>query len=282
MRLLNQRPAGSRRPFARRSPVRRTVAVGLFLVAATLAPAAPEDVAEAALRATVRVHNGVSSGTGWFVAVPGPDDEVRHVLVSANHVFDAMKTPECSIVYRAPAKGDGFVRREEKVKIRDGDKALWVRHPELDVAALRVDVPKGVDLLPVPFDRVADESWATKRKVRAGQDVFVPCFPVRLESNAAGWPIVRKGSIATHPLAPAAGARTILVDYAHFEGDSGAPLVAYPDGEPLVVGLVYALMRHTKTTTSPFEERKSHFPLDLALAVNSPHLRDAIERAARR
>ena len=125
------------------------------------------------------------------------------------------------------------------MRTRDGDKQLWTKHPELDVAALRVEVPKGVDLAPFPFDRVADESWAKKKKVRAGQDVFVACFPVRLEANPAGWPLLRKGSIATHPLTPAAGAKTILVDYAHFEGDSGAPLVAYPDGEPLVVGLVY-------------------------------------------
>lgn len=263
--------------------MRLTLALGLFLAAAA-APslAAPEDVAEAALRATVRVHNGASSGTGWFVAVPGPDGEPVHVLVTAHHVFDAMKTPDCNLALRAPAKGGTFVRKETKVQIRDGDKQLWTKHPELDVAALRVDVPKGVDLEPFPFDRVADESWARRKKVRAGQDVFVACFPVRLESNAAGWPLVRKGSIASHPLTPAAGAKTILVDYAHFEGDSGAPLVAYPDGEPLVVGLVFALMRHTNTVTSPFEERKSHFPLDLAVAVQSPFVRDVIEKAARR
>ncbi len=258
-------------------------ALGLSLVAAsTPAPAAPEDVAEAALRATVRVHNGATSGTGWFVAVPGPDGEPVHVLVTANHVFDAMKTPDCSLVYRAPAKGGTFVRKEEKVRFRDGDKPLWTRHPELDVAALRVEVPKGVDLAPFPFDRVADESWAKKKKVRAGQDVFVACFPVRLEANAAGWPLLRKGSLATHPLTPAANAKTMLVDYAHFEGDSGSALVAYPDGEPLVVGLVFALMRHTNTVTSPFEERKSHFPLDLAVAVQSPFVRDVIEKAAKK
>ncbi|QDU22987.1 trypsin-like serine peptidase [Urbifossiella limnaea] len=263
--------------------MRLTLALGLFLVAAA-APslAAPEDVAEAALRATVRITNGASSGTGWFVAVPGPDGEPVHVLVTAHHVFDAMKTPEVSLVYRAPGQGGTFSRKEGKVRTRDGDKLLWAKHPELDVAALRVDVPKGVDLAPFPFDRVADESWAKRKRVRAGQDVFVPCFPVRLEASPAGWPLLRKGSIATHPLTPAAGAKTMLVDYAHFEGDSGAPLVAYPDGEPLVVGLVFALVRHTNTVTSPFEERKSHFPLDLAVAVQSPFVRAVIEKAAKK
>lgn len=263
--------------------MRRVVALGLLVAATASAPAAPEDVAEAAIRATVRISNPNSSGTGWFVAVPGPDGgEPRHVLVTAHHVFDAMKTPDFTIAYRAPGKDGAFVRKEVKAAHRDGDKARWVRHPDLDAAALRVDVPAGVDLEPFSFDRVADEAWAAKKKVRAGQDVFVPCFPIRLESNPAGWPLVRKGSIATHPLAPAAAAKTVLIDYSHFEGDSGAPAVAYPDGKPLVVGLVFALMRHTTSTVSPFEERKSHVPLDLAVAVQSPHLRDVIERAAKR
>jgi hypothetical protein len=261
--------------------MRLALALTLILLA-TAAPAAPEDVAEAALRATVRVHNGTTSGTGWFVAVPDADGEPVHVLVSAHHVFDAMKTPDCTIAYRAPGPGGTFVRKDAKVQIRDGDKQLWTKHPELDAAALRVEVPKGVDLAPFPFDRVADESWTRKKKVRAGQDVFVACFPIRLEANPAGWPLVRKGSIATHPLTPAAGAKTMLIDYAHFEGDSGSPAVAYPDGEPLVVGLVFALMRHTNTVTSPFEERKSHFPLDLAVAVQSPFVRDVIEKAAKK
>ena len=260
--------------------MRRLAAVGLVLVAAAAArPATPEDAAEAALRGTVRLTNGSVSGTGWVVAVPGPDDAVQHVLVTANHVFDGMKTPDCRIVYRVPGKGGVFDRREEKVAIRDGDKARWVRHPELDAAALRIDVPKGVDLQPFPFDRVADESWTAKKKVRVGQDVFVPCFPVQRESNAAGWPVLRKGSLASHPLAPAAAVKTFFVDYSHFGGDSGAPVVAYPNGEPLVVGLVFAMLRQTNTAVTPFEERTYHVPIDLAVAVHSAHVRTVIDRA---
>lgn len=263
--------------------MRRVSAAGLLFALAVAAPQAarpadPEDAAEAAVRATARVHNGATSGTGWFVAVPGPDGP-RHVLVTANHVFEAMKTPECSIVYRAPAKKGEFVRREVKLPIRDGDKARWVRHPELDVAVIPVTIPAGVDAQPFPYDRIADESWTATRKVRTGQDVFVPCFPFRLETNPSGWPVLRKGSLATYPLTPAAAAKTMLVDYAHFEGDSGSPVVAYPKNEPLVVGLVFALMRNSSTITTPFEERKTHFPLDLAIAVQSPFVRDTIDRA---
>jgi hypothetical protein len=262
--------------------VYRLAALGLLLVAATAArPADPLDAAETAMRATVRITNGTVSGTGWLVAVPDPDapDSPRHVLVTAHHVFDQMKSPECRIVYRSALKTGGYVRREERLQLRDGEKARWTRHPELDVAAVRVVMPPGVDVQPLPYSRVADETWTAQRKVRTGQDVFIPCFPVQLESNPAGWPLLRKGSIASHPLTPTASAKTIFVDYAHFEGDSGAPVIACPDGEPLVVGLVFALMRHTNTVTSPFEERKSHFPLDLSVVVQGPFVRQTIDRA---
>lgn len=270
--------------------MRRLSAVALlFALAVAHPPAArpadPEDAAEAALRATARLTNNATSGTGWFVALPADDgpraalDGPRTVLVTANHVFDAMKTPECSIVYRAPGKKGEYVRREVKLPIRDGDKPRWVRHPELDVAAIPVTIPPGVDAQPFPYARIADESWTAQRKVRTGQDVFIPCFPFRLETNPAGWPVLRKGSLATFPLTPTAVAKTMFVDYAHFEGDSGSPVVAYPKNEPLVVGMVFALMRNTSTVSSPFEERKTHFPLDLAIAVQSPHVRDTIDRA---
>ncbi|HEX4612235.1 MAG TPA: serine protease [Urbifossiella sp.] len=263
--------------------MRHLATLALILVAGAAArPADPADAAEAALRATVRLTNGVVSGTGWLVAVPGPDDTVQHVLVTANHVFDGMKSAECRIVYRAPGKGGVFERREERVQIRDGDKTRWVRHPELDVAAVRVAVPPGVDLQPFPYDRVADETWTAKKKVRTGQDVFIPCFPVQRESNPAGWPILRKGSIASHPLTPTAAAKTMLVDYSHFSGDSGAPVVAYPDGEPVVVGLVFAMLRQSNTSVTPFEERTYHVPIDLAVAVQGPFIRQTIDLAVKR
>ncbi|MDP1796412.1 MAG: hypothetical protein Q8K78_02980 [Planctomycetaceae bacterium] len=113
--------------------------------------------------------------------------------------------------------------------------------------------------------------------MRVGQDVFVPCFPAQVEANSAGWPLLRKGSLATHPLMPVARTPTMFVDYSHFGGDSGAPLVATVNGEPLVVGLVFAMLRQTDKTTMPFEERTLHTPLGLAIAAQAPLIRQTIE-----
>jgi hypothetical protein len=240
---------------------------------------ADDRVMEDALRGTFRLTKSLSSGTGFVVSLGDQDvaKGKKHVLVTAAHVFDDLKGADCTLVLRAPGKDNAIVRKEVSVPIRDGKKPLWVKHPDVDVAALALAVPEGVDVKPFRLEQIADEKWATGRKVRVGQDVCIPCFPAQVEANGAGWPILRKGSIATHPLTPLSSAKTMFIDYSHFGGDSGAPVVQYDGKEPIVVGLVIAMQRQTDKSSTPFEERTVHTPLGLAIAVQSPFIRETIE-----
>ncbi len=145
-----------------------------------------------------------------------------------------------------------------------------------------LNVPEGADLKPFAYRQLADEKWAADRRIRVGQEVRIPCFPAQLEANEAGWPVLRTGWIATHPLTPLASAKTMLVDYSQFGGDSGAPVVACDGQEPLVVGLVFAMQRQTDKISMPFEERTVHTSLGLAIAVQSPFLRETIDRLLER
>jgi hypothetical protein len=254
-------------------------------VTATLSVLASASVAaegfptEDALRATIRIYEGASSGTGFIVAVgdrAAPATR-RHVLVTAGHALANIKAAGCTLVLRAPATQGTSVRKEMRVPIRKGNSPLWVRHPEMDVAAIFVNVPEGADLKPLEYRQLADASWAAQGKIRVGQTVYIPCFPSQLEANPAGWPILRSGSIATHPLTPLAAAKTFLVDYSQFGGDSGAPVVTCDGREPMVVGLVVAMQRQTSKTSMPFEERTVHTPLGLAIVVQSPFLRQTVD-----
>ncbi len=252
------------------------VALGLFVITA-VPHAHAADVAEAALRATVRVTAEGKSGTGFFVTLPVVADEPpQTVLVTAAHVFDEMTGPQCRLVYRAADAEAGFVRKETEAPVKDGDRKLWVRHPAADVAVLGITVPEGVDVQPFTLNQIADTRHVEDRIVRVGQDVFIPCFPAQVEANSAGWPLLRKGSLATHPLTPVARTPTMFVDYSHFGGDSGAPVVATVNGEPLVVGLVFAMLRQTDKSTTAFEERTQHTPLGLGIAVQAPLIRQTI------
>jgi hypothetical protein len=234
---------------------------------------------EDALRGTFRLTKGSTSGTGFLVSF-GDQDEAKgkkHVLVTAAHVFDDLKGADCTLILRAPGKNNAIIRKEVSLPIREGKQPLWVKHPDMDVAALPLDVPEGIDVKAFRLEQIADEKWAAERKIRVGQDVCIPCFPAQIEANKAGWPILRKGSIATHPLTPLTSAKTMYVDYSHFGGDSGAPVVLYDGKQPIVVGLVIAMQRQTDKSSTPFEERTVHTPLGLAIAVQSPFIRQTIE-----
>lgn len=248
--------------------------VAVVTLAAAAAGGAESAASQTVLRATVRVHGG-QSGTAFAVVLPegGPI-----VLVSAAHTFEKMSGPRCTAVFRGPDGAGGWERREAEVVLRDDAAARWVRHPKADVAVVGCEVPAGIDLVPVPLARVAAAADFEAGRVWAGQRIRVACFPAQTEANAAGWPVLRTGAIASFPLVPAAGLERFFVDYAHFAGDSGAAVVT-DDGpaEPLVVGVVVAMQRQTDRVTSPFEEKTVHTPLGLAIVVPSPLVHETIE-----
>lgn len=265
----------------RRSGVRAglgTLRCGLLVALASLAPAAvaAADVGLKALEATFRIHGGGQSGTAFLVALPGAaGGEVTSLLVTAAHAVEKIPGDTATAVLRAEA-GGAWQRRDTPLAIRASGKPLWVRHPTADLAVLPWSPPAGVGL--VPLARLATAASFDEGRVRVGQRVWVACFPAQTEGHAAGWPVLRGGSIATHPLAPAAGLERFFVDYAHFGGDSGSAVVVDDGGEPLVAGVVVAMQRQTDRVTSPFEEKTLHTPLGLAIAVPAPRLHETIER----
>lgn len=256
---------------------RLTLIVGSLLTLAA-GGAAAADVPRHVLRASVRISDGKRSGTGFIVALPRDDrGGTAHLLVTAAHVLANNKGPECTVMFRAAGGPAGFERRELRLTVRSGDTALWERHPTADVAVIAVTPPADADLQPFAVEQLADRGRIEAGTVAVGRRVWVACFPAQLEANRAGWPILRHGTIATHPLLPIESTPTIFLDYSHFGGDSGAAAVAEDGDQAVVVGVVVSMQRQTDRTTSPFEERTTHTPLDLAITVQAALVRDTIE-----
>ncbi|HEX8914472.1 MAG TPA: hypothetical protein VF796_19140 [Humisphaera sp.] len=266
-------------------------------------PAVAGEAIEHAMSATFRVYAANASGTGFLVSVEPAaakgkdakapakkDDEAKDeqeppakpakpqvVLVSAAHHFEKMTGEKATIVLRAKRDDGTYERREVEVDIRKGKKPLWTRHPEMDVAAIKVDLPAGVAARPIPLAQVADESFVANGHLAAGGEVWVPCFPSALEGNDAGWPVLRRASVASFPLAPLKAAKTILIDYPNFGGDSGAPVFAVDGTRPVVVSIVLGMHRQTERTSSAFEERTIHTPMAVSYTAQAPFVRQTIE-----
>lgn len=256
--------------------------VTALLITATFAIAGNGNSAEPledAVRGTVRITEGSSSATAFIVDLDSAaEKEKRFALVSAAHVFQEMEEATCTVHFRIADEKGGFARRETELRVREEDEPLWIRHPTADVAAIFLVLPEKVDVEPFRIERIASEELFDSKKIHVGQEVYIPCFPAKIESNDAGFPILRKGSIASYPLNRPTVGDSILIDYSHFGGDSGAPVTAIIGGEPVVIGLATAMLRQMDTVSTEFEERTTHTPLGLATAVRSVLILETLEK----
>lgn len=236
------------------------------------------DPLEDLLSATFRIADKDHSGTCFLVSRQAVKSEnPKHaVLVTAEHVLAQMPRPQCDLILRTEGPENRSARKVISIEIRNGDKPKWTRIPDIDVATMLVELPEDASVKPIPLDQIADEESLKNRAVRVGQETWIGCFPAKLESNEAGWPILRRGSIATYPLFPVKANKTILVDYNVFGGDSGAPIAVIVNDHPLIIGVASGMQRQTDRSTLPFEERTMHTPMGLSIAVQAAYLRETI------
>lgn len=263
----------------------RTVAVVCLVIVAGAGgrrAAAAEDVPMRALRATVKLSDGQRGSTGFLVSVPNADGaQSRIALVTAAHALAQATGESCTVTFRAQGGEAGSGRRDLRVAIRAGEERLFVRHATADVAVIGVVPPADADFEPFARGDIADAARIEAGLVRAGRRTWVACYPAQVEGHPAGWPVLRHGSIASHPLLPVAAVPTFFIDYSHFGGDSGAAAVVDVDGTAIVAGVIVGMKRQTDRTVSPFEERTMHTPLDLAVTVHPLLVAETIDAWAK-
>lgn len=255
----------------------RLILAGLC-VTCLLPVACADDGIEGAMAATFRIDGNKSSGTCFFL-----QSEKAVLLVTAAHALEEVVGEECRINVPVKRQDDTYVAHETKIKVRDGGKPLWRKHCEVDVAVLPVELPADVSIVPFQLSQLGDEAVIEAKRVRVAQEVWIPCFPARLGSNDAGWPVLRRGAIASYPLGPTRAVKMFYIDTSAFGGDSGAPVLVHPEASqatsttpPLIVGLVIGMHRQTDKSSLPFEERTVHMPLGLSIAVHAQLIRETI------
>ena len=188
------------------------------------------DLAIELIQATVQLEqpqeNGTRTvGTGFLISAPGPDGKPRTVLVTAHHVFERMPGQNARIGYRI-ANADGSWRYSpQPLKIRDdAGHELWTHHPTRDVAAITIKAPKAFAQAALPLRYLASDETFSAYQINTGDEMMALGFPRGLSANAAGFPILRSGRVASYPLSPAAVFPTFLLDFSVFPGNSGGPV----------------------------------------------------------
>ncbi|HEY2047832.1 MAG TPA: serine protease [Caulobacteraceae bacterium] len=182
------------------------------------------------IAATVELEQPIAGGmrtvgTGFLISDPTPDGRPRVVLVTANHVFDRMKGDDATVGYRIEQSDGSWSYAPQQISIRASDgKALWVRHPTRDVAAISITAPPAFAQAAIPIAWLAGDDALGHTNLAPGDELMTLGYPQGLSANTAGFPILRAGRVASYPLGPSKAFPTFLLDFRVFPGNSGGPV----------------------------------------------------------
>ncbi|GAB6165044.1 hypothetical protein JCM19992_10440 [Thermostilla marina] len=203
-------------------------------------------------------------------------------LVTAAHVLKKTEGESAVLVLREKVGPYTYERRDHPITIRRDGEPLWTKHPKFDTAVLKLESLPDFPVAALPVDVLADDDTLQAAGVDVACRVYVIGYPSRVESNGAGFPIVRSGIVAGYPIFPASEHPIIQVDFHTFEGDSGGPVFVASDASsehPLLLGLTMGYVRFDEKITSVYEERTVHHPLNLGMIIRATIIRETLELA---
>ena len=218
--------------------------------------------------------------------VPGNDKLAYYVMVTAAHVLNGIQGDQATLLVRTK-QGDTFQKVAHSIKIRDGQRPLWTTHPSADVAVMYVSLPDGIDIRLATTDLLATDDMLRKFELHAGDRLACLGYPLGLEANESGFPILRSGYIASFPLLPTASVKSFLFDFNVFEGNSGGPVYFVESNRAyggsinigtvhFIVGLVSEQRVMQEQVKSLNELRTQTYRLGLAVVIHAAIIREAL------
>ena len=259
-----------------------------------------KDVATVLMRSTFKIEGpsavpGKNSvGTVFLISNSTTTDKSvgQPVLVTAHHVLDEIKG-DISIVYFTQKQPDGsFKKMSYQLQIRNKGINLWTKHPTADIATM-------LFLLPTTFRDTIDDVVSSallardadleKEDLQPGEELSCLGYPFGIESNAAGFPILRSGKIASFPVYPSKIAPQILLDIRIFGGNSGGPVFFdYTNRRRFGTGLNYHEWRgiagvlvqdisYEQTSEGYFGSSMRRDPIGIAVVIPAQFVIDTID-----
>jgi len=175
--------------------------------------------------------NKVTYGTVFVMGIPDANQpgKGQSVLVTAAHVLEGISGETATIYLREKMADGKFKKVPHILQIRRGEEPLWVRHPTVDVAVIKITLPvfvtKQAEEIPIlSTDQLADDEMMERFEIHPGDQLLCLGYPYGVEANASGFSILRSGKIASYPLTPAKDTKTFLFDFEVFAGNSGGPV----------------------------------------------------------
>jgi S1-C subfamily serine protease len=245
------------------------------------------------MRSTFKLEGNGSMGTAFIIGRPSEREASKafYLLITAAHVLEQMKGTNATLFLRRKIANGTFERVPHSFGIRRDDQPLWMRHPDnvADVAAMYVALPEHIDLALLPTTVLADDEVLRKFEIHPGDELMCLGYPFGAEANAAGFPILRSGKIASYPLIPTEQTKTFLYDFQVFSGNSGGPVYFVQSGRSFAGGMHVATIQFVagivtqeyvikERVESVYEVKEERHPLGLATIVHAVFVKETIDK----
>jgi len=235
-----------------------------------------------------KATQGSTIGTAFIMgrAYPNQPAKARYVLITAAHVLEDMQGDMGVLHLRTKTSDGGWTRTAFPLAIRTNGQPLWKKHPEADVAVMNVRLPQNsIPLLPT--EMLADDAILSEFEIHPGDDLECLGYPLGMEGNSQGFPILRSGKVASYPLLPTDRLKTFLFDFRIFKGNSGGPVYfaqsnriysgsAHIGTVHFIMGLVSQESLVQQQFLSPYSEELRQLQLGLAVVVHASLIKQAI------
>jgi Trypsin-like peptidase domain len=209
---------------------------------------------------------GMGAGFVVFRRDPSEPDGVVPVMVTAGHLLDAVGKGPLLIGTRMPDATGGAQVALIEFQPKRGSQRFYVRHPDHDIAAFEMHIPKEAASV-VALPSFVNVTARDGKQLRAGEEVSFVGFPEMLPEMEGLFPVLRTGRIASYPIGSAQTGGLFIINADVYPGDSGAPVyVVGRRGRPELAGMI---IRRVGTDRKAF----SHF----AIAVDSKAIHETLQ-----
>lgn len=257
----------------------RAIFLVLFLLLLVGHPLAAGEAENRVIAATFKLFSPDSTSTCFLVRAA--DGAKALCLVTTAHSLERVKGETALLVLRKKREDGRYERLDHRIRVRDGDKPKWTKHPEEDVAVLVLEEPLPVPAGELPMAAISDGPRMAAEGLDTFSNILLLVYPHRFEANKSAFPVARRAMIAGHPFLPAMEKR-YLAEFEAFAGDSGGPaFVVGKCGEPMLVGMVVARFHHDEKLKSDLEERTIRHPLGLGSIVYPEFIRETVVAATK-
>jgi S1-C subfamily serine protease len=164
-------------------------------------------------------------GSGFFIGGPSRQtpEGSQYTFVTAAHVFERIGGDLARFAIRLK-QDDQIVRTVVTVPIRKSGIRLYAKHPNADISVMRVTLPNNNAHSMVTWPALATDEVFTKLGIHPGDEMFAVGYPLCRMANPQGYPMLRRGALATSTHVPGAVLTSFFLDVPTFEGNSGGPV----------------------------------------------------------